>query len=377
MTRWLNRHMNLMDYTITALLRRKGRNLGLLVVYSSLIFLFASVMLFSHALQYEATQTLKNAPEVVIQKMVGGRHALVPAQDLERLTKIRGVRHPQGRVWGYYYDPVVKANYTLMAPQEGAPGLGEAIIGAGIANGRGLDVGDALSLPIANGEQFVLNIVGILPEQTQLVTSDLLLLEENTLRVLLDIPDDFYTDLTLRVRNPKEVDTVVGKVVNEIYDARPITRAEMLRTYRAIFDWRQGILLVVLLVCVWAFVILAWDKAAGLSAEEKREIGILKAIGWETSDVIAMKFWEGLLISLTAFLMGTLAAYWHVFGFSATLFESVLKGWSVLYPQFALTPMIDGVQITTLFFFTLFPYIAATLVPIWRVASTDPDAVMR
>jgi ABC-type lipoprotein release transport system permease subunit len=37
--------------------------------------------------------------------------------------------------------------------------------------------------------------------------------------------------------------------------------------------------------------------------EEKREIGILKAIGWETSDIIRMKFWEGLVVSLSSFLM--------------------------------------------------------------------------
>ena len=47
-----------------------------------------------------------------------------------------------------------------------------------------------------------------------------------------------------------------------------------------------------------AFAILAWDKASGLSAEEKREIGILKAIGWETGDIIRMKLWESLLIAL-------------------------------------------------------------------------------
>mgnify|MGYP002139272564 CR=1 FL=1 len=38
----------------------------------------------------------------------------------------------------------------------------------------------------------------------------------------------------------------------------------------------------------------------------------------------SMKLWEGLLISLTAFLAGYIAAYVHVFHFSATLFAPVL-----------------------------------------------------
>ena len=88
-------------------------------------------------------------------------------------------------------------------------------------------------------------------------------------------------------------------------------------------------------------------------------------------------FWEGLLISLSAFLLGFVAAYVQVFHFSASLFEPVLKGWSVLYPRFQLTPYIDGVQVATLFFFTVVPYAVAVLVPIWKAAITDPDSVMR
>ena len=82
------------------------------------------------------------------------------------------------------------------------------------------------------------------------------------------------------------------------------------------------------------------------------------------------------MISVFAFLLGFVAAYVHVFYF-ASLFEPVLKGWAVLYPRFELTPVIDGLQVVTLLFFTVFPYAAATLVPIWRAAITDPDAVMR
>ena len=55
----------------------------------------------------------------------------------------------------------------------------------------------------------------------------------------------------------------------------------------------------------------------------------------------------------------------------------MLKGWAVLYPSFTLRPAIDGLQIATLLFFTVFPYAVAVLVPIWRAAITDPDAVMR
>jgi ABC-type lipoprotein release transport system permease subunit len=126
-----------------------------------------------------------------------------------------------------------------------------------------------------------------------------------------------------------------------------------------------------------AFAILAWDKATGLSAEERREIGILKGVGWETSDVLLMKSWEGLVVSLSAFLLGTLLAYGHVFFASASVFEPALKGWSVLYPSFRLRPSVSAYTVSVLFFLTVVPYTVATVVPSWRAASADPDAVMR
>ena len=110
-------------------------------------------------------------------------------------------------------------------------------------------------------------------------------------------------------------------------------------------DWRGGMMLVILCGSLLAFIILAWDKASGLSSEERREIGILKAIGWETSDVLLMKFWEGMAISLSSLLAGVVLAYAHVFFTSAALFEAALKGWSVLYPTFRVTPFIDLSQL--------------------------------
>jgi len=126
-----------------------------------------------------------------------------------------------------------------------------------------------------------------------------------------------------------------------------------------------------------AFIILAWDKATGISGDEKHEIGILKSIGWDTTDILELKFWEGLVISFTAFLLGTTIAFVHVFYLQATLLASVMKGWSVLFPDFRLIPFVNIYQIFIIGFLTVVPYIASTVIPSWKAAITDPDSVMR
>lgn len=373
----LARQRYLVDYTLASLRRHRGKNLGLLLVYVLVVFMLASVMLFSHALRQEAMVILSEAPEIVLQRLVAGRHDLIPEAYLEKMGRLRGVSERHGRLWGYYYDPVVRANYTVMVPRERQLAAESIVVGAGLARTRGLQRGDFLSLRSSDGRPFAFRVADTLAAESELISADLILMDEKTFRDFFSIPDGYYTDLVLRVRNPREVRTVAEKLTLALPDTRPILREEILRTYDALFSWRQGIVLVLLVGALMAFVIFAWDKASGLSAEERREIGILKAVGWETSDVIGMKFWEGTLVSLSAFLLGYLLAYLHVFYFDAGLFAPVLKGWAVLYPQFRLVPFVDGLQLATLFFFTVFPYTVATIIPIWRAATTDPDAVMR
>lgn len=379
MRQLIQRQRYLIDYTLAALARRPGKNLGLLAVYSLIVFMLASVMLFTQSLRQESATLLAAAPEIVVQRMQAGRHALIPGEYLETMGRLRGVTARAGRLWGYFYDPAIRANYTLMVPPDAtdAPPGGQIRIGAGIARTRGLGVGDLLSLRASDGRPYALRVTGTLDATTELVSSDLILLNETDFRAFFGIPAGQYTDLVLSVRNPRELRTIAAKLVERLPDVRPILRDEILRTYDAIFAWRQGLVFVLLIGALLAFVIFAWDKASGLSAEERREIGILKAVGWEIGDVIRMKFWEGALISLSAFLLGYLAAYAHVFYADAALFAPVLKGWAVLYPAFSPTPYVDGLQLATLFFFTVFPYTAATIVPIWRSAIADPDQVMR
>ncbi|MCG8067760.1 MAG: FtsX-like permease family protein [Candidatus Thiodiazotropha taylori] len=373
----LRKQRYFINYTLGTMMRHKGKSLGLLSVYTMIIFMLASVMLFSHAMRSEAVALLADSPEIVVQRIQAGRSVLVPADYLQRIGKLRGVTEKRGRLWGYYYDPAVKANYTVMASEQDQLTINDIVIGEGIGRTRGLSVGDYLTLRSHEGKAFSFRVSRLLESESELISSDLLLMNPQGYRQLFGIDESLYTDLVLSVRNPREIQKIAEKLTRLLPDSRPILRSEILRTYESLFSWRQGVMLILLLGSVLAFVIFAWDKASGLSAEERKEIGILKAVGWETGEVMRMKFWEGVIISLMAFLIGYLAAYLHVFYASAGLFEPVLKGWSVLYPSFQLTPSVDGLQLATLFFFTVLPYTLATIVPVWRTSITDPDLVMR
>jgi ABC-type lipoprotein release transport system permease subunit len=377
MNRLIEKQRHLLDFTISSLWRRKGKNLALVMVYTLVVFMLGSVMFFAQALKNEAALVLRETPEIIVQRMVAGRHDLIPSEYAARIRKIRGVEAVQGRLWGYYYDPLTRANYTVMVPEDFTLADNEVAIGSGLAKVRRAGKGNAIAIRNYEGKPLSFLIRGVLSPESELLSCDLILISRAGFKEVFGSSPDLATDLTVRVLNKKEIPTIAAKIMETFPDTRTITHEEILRTYEAVFDWRSGIIVTALAGAVLAFLIFAWDKAAGLSAEEKREIGILKAVGWETADVLQMKFWEGLVISLSAFLVGVILAYGHIFFTSATLFAPVLKGWSVLYPEFRLTPFISSYQIAILFGFTVIPYTVATIIPSWRAASIDPDLVMR
>ncbi|ANE56687.1 ABC transporter permease [Methylomonas sp. DH-1] len=411
MNAWIEKQRYIIDFTISSLLRRKVKNLGLLALYTLIVFILASTMFFTYSIKREAKLILQGSPEIVVQKIVAGRHDLLPVAYVDEIKAIRGVAEVEPRLWGYYYDSLVQANYTLLVPSkpvdsnaskarttvvvdpndphaadvnkllydyDGAPpAAGTIVIGNGVARMREIGAGDFMPFMSFDGQIMNLRVAGVLSAESELVSADLLLVNGEDFRKLFGIAPEFVTDAVVTVKNPSEVATAAEKIKKKLHSSRPIVRDEILRTYDSIFNWRGGMMIVVFSAAVLAFVIFAWDKASGLSAGERREIGILKAVGWETSDVILMKFWEGAMVSLTAFFSGVILAYIHVFFLGSAVFEPALKGWSALYPQFALTPFVNAEQLTTLFFLTVVPYTVATIVPTWRAATIDPDSAMR
>jgi len=373
----LNRHRNILDFALSSLMRRKAKNISLFLVYTLIIFVIASLIFFVQALKREAALLLTEAPDMVVQRMIAGRHDLIPARYAEKIGAIRGVSAVVPRLWGYYYDPVFQANYTLLVPDTEPPPPGSIMIGNGVARNLRIKTGDLVTFRSYSGMPLLLTVSGILPQHSELVAADLVLMAAEDFQAMFKMPQDVATDLAVTVANPRELVTVANKIVEQFPDTRPILKSELLRTYDSLFDWRGGMMVVMLAVAVLSFVIFAWDKASGLSAEERKEIGILKSIGWETGDVLLLKFWEGAVISLTAFLAGVLLAYLHVFFSSAALFSHALKGWAILYPQFKLVPAVDGYQLSVLFMLSVLPYTAATIIPAWLAATIAPDAAMR
>lgn len=387
----MRRHLRILDHAVATLLQNPLKTLVVISVYSMLVATVVSLVLYVDAHQREAEALLTSAPEIVVQRLRGGRHELMPMARAAEIRSIRGVGDVTPRVWGYSYDPPTRATLTLWGAESVPPEAlerddaeplsmaagGRCVVGSGVADARFLGTGDRLPFRCHDGGLAAPTVVGVFRSDSALLTNDLVVMPNELARRILGVDGAECTDLAVWVPNPNEVDTVVRKVLELWPDVRVVTRRQMLQTYRAVFDWRGGLWLLVVGGSIVAFGILVWDKATGLSAEELQAVGILKAVGWKTTDVMELKAAEGLVISSIALLTGLILAEVHLIVFNGAVFAGIVKGWSVLYPSFEVAPELGAYGLLICVPLAVLPYVAASLIPSWRAAVTDPDTAMR
>ncbi len=372
-------------------MRRWQKQVALVIIYAVVVSFFSSVVFFTTALKEESLEVLSDIPELWVQNLAGGRLIPIDTGFVSQLQGIRGVQSVLPRTWGYVYDGPTGAVFTILAYQgdwEGLPltlapntpdslGLGEAICGTGFLEARGLMVGEKLTVQDSEGSLQAFRIAGSFQAKSDLLTKDLIVLSLADARQILGLSPTQYTDVALSIRNPKEVENIGRKIDRRFGGIRVVTLNQLRSTYEALFGWRGGIMVYGALVSVLAFLILAWDRAGGLSSYERKELAILKGIGWSINDVLTAKLLEGLSISLTATLLGLFTAYIHVFAFNAPLLKPFLIGWSVMYPAYNLAPVLQLEDLLVITCMSVVPYLSALLIPAWQGAISDPADAMK
>ncbi|MCP4343105.1 MAG: FtsX-like permease family protein [Desulfobulbaceae bacterium] len=397
---WLEKQRNIIDYSMQSLLRRRSKNILILLIFILVVFSVSSVLFITSSLTREMMLTSGELPDITVQRIIGGRQVNMKEALIPEIEKIPGVEAVETRIWGYFFLAVLKANFTVYGldldlleegeyqqivdwksnpPQNETNPDFRMIVGQGVyklLKDIQMEKGYLFYQP-GWSEPILFDIMGTFKTATELQSNDLMVLQNEGARRVLELPDGEFTDLIVHVPNPEEIDNIALKISHTFAGLRTITREQIQNTYASVFGWKSAFVLSILLVAIFSFLILIWDKASGLSFEEKREIGILKAIGWDTDVVLSVKLWEGLIISGISSFGGITLAYAYIYYFRAPGLKEIFVGWSTIYPSFRLVPEVDPKFILLIITISVIPYLAVTVFPAWKAAICDPDVVIR
>jgi len=397
---WFERQKNIIDYSLQSLLRRWSKNILILIIFILLVFVVSSVLFITGSLTQEMMITSNSLPDITVQRIVGGRQVNVPASYIPEIEKIPGVETVETRVWGYFYLASLQANFTIYGMDLNLLEEGEydkvvnwknvpdqveknsdfrMIVGQGVFELlKDIQMEKAYLFYQPTWEKPIpFDIIGTFKTETELQSNDMMILQTEGARRVLELPPDEFTDIAVYVPNPEEIENIALKIRRYFPELRTITKAQIKNTYSSVFGWKSAFVVSSMSAAIFAFLILIWDKASGLSPDEKREIGILKAIGWDTDVVLSVKFWEGLILSGVSSLAGILLAYTYIYWLRAPGLKEIFLGWSTIYPSFKLIPDADPKFLILIITIAVVPYMVVTVFPAWKAAITDPDVIIR
>ncbi len=389
-------NLYLIEYAINAILRQKAKSFFIVFVFTLLTFLLTSVFFITSSLKYELDATVDSLPQIIVQKIKAGRHYDIDEDVVDTLLGIEGVEDAVARVWGYYYFANAGVNFSVVGLNEYEKQYKNSF--EKIVKKIELEKDDKSFMVVGRGVQKVMNksyykeyfnfikpdgtlkkvnLGGVFDADTELESNDVIVMSKDSAREIFDMDEDKATDVVLKVANPKEVRTIVSKIKSIYPDTRIITSDDLKVSYQNIFDYKSGIFLALFIVSLFTFFIIIYDKSSGLSSEEKREIGILKAIGWRVDDVLKEKFYESFIISFFAYTLGVGLAFVFVYMFQAPLLQNIFVGYSQLKTDFELPFVFDFQTLFLVFFLSVPIYIGATIIPSWKVATLEADEVIR
>lgn len=386
----MKRQLALLDHALGAMGRRRNRNLAITLGLAALVSMWSATVFLAESLRSEYRALVSGLPDLTVQRLIAGRPALISDDDIRAIESLDlpGVRAIHSRIWGYLYVSPLEGNIVVMGLRDSQdPELidgdwprhdHEIVIGTAIARMLGLRVGDQISLrPPAEHTAVALIVSGILDPRTSALGGDFIMTTRARARSLLGVPPEMATDLVIELTREEEANVVSAAIADHVQGARVIDRRLVARTYELTFDARAGFVGIALLPALLAAMLLAWERWTGLGENERREIGILKATGFSTADVLALRMWESGLVALAGAVIGVLLAYVHVFVLGAPGLRDALFGWSSLRADLTLAPAFDITQALTIIGAVVLPFIAISVVPAWRAAMLDPDRLLR
>ncbi len=297
--------------------RHYGRSALLFACLASLVFLTATALLFSQALDATWAHLMDQAPDLVIRRIDAGGWAPIPAEAAVALAKkIPGALNPTPRLWGVVSGPegpITIVASTGVIPENGlhgliAPSSGQAVVGQGVAR---LVSGGRLNLGSRN--PITVNVIDTFPADTGLGTHDLVWITPGDARQLLGLAPGQASDLAVYLFRREEEQAIQADLVAAFpWPVRITDRStSALRHHtRAV---RTGGIAVVAGIPALLALLLVITGTVGDTTGQRPHWGLLKSMGWTTADIVRLQINRAMIVGGPAVVLGLASAYTAVF----------------------------------------------------------------
>ena len=385
------------NFLFLLLFTHKSKHLAIFFISILIVFLSSSILFISNTLKKEIFTTLKNQSDFVIQKINSGKSQYTPISWIEDFKEISGVKDVQQRVYGQYYFMPEDAYFTIVGIdlfEEGSSknikellkvlNISEFLQSDSMIIGNGIKklfdkykYINSYDFKLFNNDLKEIKIFKDLPQKANLVANDLIIMDINLAKEILNIKEDEATDIVLNVPNNLERANVKDQLILKHSNTRILQKENLKKEYENMFNYKGGIFLILFIVVILTFTLILYQRYSMISLGDKKEIGILKAVGWSIKDILKLKIMENFIVAFMAFIIGIILSYIFVFILNAPILKNIFIGSQNLQNDFIFNANIQIDSLITLFLFFMIPFLSAVLIPVWKVAIIDSTQSMK
>ncbi len=365
---------NFIDYAVILLYKDRHDHLFSFLIFTFILFILSAVLFISHSIQYDLIESLSYEPDIVVENTKAGRGYVLSDEHQYDLEQIPGVSRVEGFVDGYYYFAQKRLSFHIVADEKLQDD--EMVVGEGVKEAMGeMYYHESFNFFTEEGVVSLL-INKIAPPDASLLANDIVFVSPESARTILGLAANEFSKLYVYVPNANEIGEITLKIAEIYPNAKISSKEERVAAVEHLFYYQGGIFLVLYVVVMMSFFILLKNQIGLAYGQKRKEIAVLRSLGFCVKDIIALKFIQNGMVALGAFFIGIALAYMYVFMLGAPLLREIFLG-SALNHSISLTPVVDLNLLFLIFIFGVIPFLAFVIIPTWKIAISDMSEAMK
>lgn len=389
----MNKHLNLLFTAVGNIIRNKVRSIVLILCLIAVLFPFISALSISEGIKFQSSISVEEGADIYVTSDHYGSNAPISLRYLQRFQEMEGVTKVFPRIVGRTYFVNRLATIVGILPENIPKSIhlaqggmfherGEVVIGKGLAKEFRLELGIRFSLSVNPSKLF--RVSGIFDSSATIWSANLILMS-------FEDASEFFrmegkaTDILIYARPgyapflAKEIQEKMG--VSNPDQLEPPLRVQdkplVRRYFQRGFNYKAGVF-TALYIVAFALAIPALLIVSGFGQTERRkEIGVIKATGWQTQEVMEMVALENLIISLTSAPLAILFAMVWLKWFNGAFIAQFFIAEIGLMAPFSVPSRFLLLPCFLAFLFAIVLTMIGSLYSTWRTATVPPVEAMR
>ncbi|MCK5071257.1 MAG: ABC transporter permease [Desulfocapsa sp.] len=377
-------HINLFIQAILSIQRNRARSFVVIGCLLAVLVPFVTAMAVSEGVREQSFVSIDMGADLYITRAQYGRNGPIKTDKVTEFLKIPGVTKVIPRISGRTYigeDLALVVGIDspeLLSSQAPPLASGEVLMGRVLAEHLELKKGDELRFFLFPAMPFT--IVDLIDGDLSIWASSMIVMPFNDAATIFKLPG-FASEILIYAR-PGTTDKIaehlssLGKPWDMTPPLRIQTKSIVNQYINRGFDLQSGVFFLFYLTA-FALSIPALLILSGFGrGARKKEIGILKATGWQTLEVMEMTCMENVLLAISGSMLSVvIGMIWLKLGNGIGIAPLFISGISWI-PEFPVPSRFTPMPVLFSFLFGIILTMVGTVFTTWKTAITPPLTTM-